>query len=340
MKHKIEINKLRNVKGVGDKTVERVREYLYKNKDDNKDLNKKEVKKKDKIEYNTVILGDCLDVLRSFPDKCIDMCVTSPPYWRKRDYGVEGQIGLEEDYKDYVNKLDEIFIEVRRVMKDKGTLWLNLGDSYCASAPGKKESWDTSGLHGSDSIKYQETLNDSIQKVKEKRFSDLKDKDLIGIPWRVAFSLQNSGWYLRNDIIWSKKDPMPESVKDRATVSHEYMFLFSKRKRYYFNFDEFKERAKGENYEFRNRRTVWEVSTDYYDDAHFAVFPEDLIEPCILTGSREGDVVLDPFFGRGTTGYVALKNNRKYIGIELSKDIINMSEKWIKNKMDKLNRKV
>ena len=351
---------------------------------------------------NKIIQGDVIETLRSLPDGIVHTCVTSPPYWGLRDYGVPGQIGLEPTPEEYVEKIVEVFREVRRVLRDDGTLWLNLGDSYANSNAGGNRRMSLKSTKG------------------------LKPKDLVGIPWRVAFALQADGWYLRSDIIWHKPNAMPESVKDRPTKAHEYIFLLSKSPRYYYDADAILEDAStytpntkgrqrnrgGRNDGFttpignvapkaagkRNRRTVWSVSTKPFKGAHFAVFPPDLIEPCILAGApekacphcgapwervterktidkegwgpskknhreylgeetifkkgygRAGDpivytvgwkptcqcegndgsgrgIVLDPFFGSGTTGIVAEKHGRQWIGIELNSEYVEIAKK-------------
>ncbi len=261
---------------------------------------------------NTILQGDAIERLKDIEDNTIQCVVTSPPYWGLRDYGKENQIGLEETPEEYVNNIVNVFREVKRALKDDGTLWLNLGDSY-----GEK-------------------------------------KQLIGIPWRVAFALQADGWYLRQDIIWHKPNPMPESVTDRCTKSHEYIFLLTKSANYYYDANAIKEPAqdwgtrdrsnfrKGtkdkllihhglKNANFaelgRNKRSVWKINIKPYKDAHFATFPEELPTLCIKAGSKENDIVLDPFFGSGTTGYVAQRLYRKWLGIELNPEYIKMANK-------------
>ena len=288
-----------------------------------------------------IIYGDCRDKLKELELESVQMCVTSPPYWGLRDYGHDDQLGLEETPEEYTANMVEVFSQVKRVLKDDGTLWLNLGDSYSASRS------------------YQVTDNkhtDVGNKMKSSIPVGLKAKDLVGIPWRVAFALQADGWYLRQDIIWHKPNPMPESITDRCTKSHEYIFLLSKSEKYFFDSDQIKEKAVGERWggnkpmntnnskdqdnqfkglsrerdmvsEFRNKRSVWTVNTKPYSDAHFAVFPEKLIEPCIQAGSKVGDIVLDPFFGSGTTGEVAERFGRNYIGIELNEDYKSLQQK-------------
>lgn len=295
-----------------------------------------------------LLTGDATTEVMSLDDKSIYTVVTSPPYYGLRDYDVDGQIGLEETPEEYVEKLVSLFREVKRVLKDDGTLWVNLGDSYNSGATGKHSNWG----------KKQTTNKGSLAQTSVKHLiKDIKPKDLIGIPWLFAFAMRNDGWYLRQDIIWHKPNPMPESVKDRCTKSHEYIFLFSKSQTYYFDGDAIKEdtltfddsvrdrdntklnntpgRAKmggltTNHYEKRNKRDVWSITTKPFKGAHFATFPEDLILPCILAGCPENETVLDPFNGSGTTGVVALKNNRNYIGIDLNKDYIKMADDRLK----------
>lgn len=307
---------------------------------------------------NDITQGDCLDMLRTLPSNFAHTCVTSPPYWGLRDYGVEGQLGLEATPEEYVQKLVEVFGEVRRVLRDDGTLWLNLGDSYAGSGKG---AWDNPR-----NVKNTYIPKSTDYKHIKKTAGDLKPKDLVGIPWMVAFALRADGWYLRSDIIWSKPNAMPESVTDRPTKAHEYIFLLSKSEKYYYDHESIKEDAVhgdpnsprgsrgvvgntnkgrredkprgsfGGKYggmafrairEKRNKRSVWTVTTKPFKDAHFATFPPDLIEPCILAGSPEGGYVLDPFFGSGTSGEVALKHNRKFIGVELNPEYIEIAKR-------------
>lgn len=392
-----------------------------------------------------VIQGDCLDVLKTLPDKFVDCCVTSPPYYGLRDYGtgtweggdpncphrrmskyspktttehaqpelagnvgdaiyktvcplcgavrVDKQIGLEETPDEYIQKLTEVFHEVKRVLKDDGTLWVNIGDSYAAQRGGTYQPAETlaGGVHG------KTTDGEIVNRGRSKNYNPtrnasaigLKHKDLIGIPWMLAFSLRADGWYLRQDIIWHKPNPMPESVKDRCTKSHEYIFLLSKKQNYYFDYEAIQElatgydgrkdtmnkgsqkyadannlqdgrtqtmaskgherwqyknlaekgqspnsmhirRANGEQdvvYPVRNKRDVWTISTQAVKEAHFATYPEELIKPCILAGSRKGGIVLDPFLGSGTTARVAISTNRKYLGIELNPQYIEIQKK-------------
>ena len=254
-----------------------------------------------------VLFGDCRDTLGAFIDKA-QMCVTSPPYYGLRNYGdEENQIGLEESPEEYIQNLVEVFRKVRDNLTDDGALWLNIGDSYYNYRPGKGQALS------------KQTVSNTRQDLPDKcarrgnKLKGLKEKDLIGIPWMLAFALRADGWYLRQDIIWNKPNPMPESVRDRCTKSHEYIFLLSKSQNYYFDVDAIKEPT-------RRKRSVWTVNNKPYKGAHFAVFPPDLIEPCIRAGSREGDIVLDPFMGSGTTAMVAKSLKRYYMGCELHEE--------------------
>ena len=306
------------------------------------------------IELNTIHCGDNCDVMRQMPDVCVNICVTSPPYFGLRDYGHDGQIGLEETPDAFVAKLVEVFREVRRVMRDDGTLWLNLGDSYSS---GGRTTTTTQTVRGDCSEEARRATN-----TRPPVIDGIKPKDLIGIPWRVAFALQADGWYLRSDIIWHKPNPMPESVTDRPTKSHEYIFLLSKSQKYFYDADAVREKG-GEPREMqekvvrgnpaergaawcyapgatgfgangtRNKRSVWTVSTQPYSGAHFATFPPKLIEPCILAGCPKGGVVLDPFMGAGTTALVAKDHNRRFIGIEINPDYVAICKKRIAQEM-------
>ena len=359
--------------------------------------NKIPLRKKVKEITNKVFLGDSREVLKEFPDKCIDTCITSPPYWGLRDYGtstwvggdkdcshrrdtkksdkcitghknfdemlgvgdaiykseckrcgakrVDSQIGLEDEVNDYIEQLVDVFGEVHRILKDDGTVWLNLGDSYSGST-GK-----SGGVSKIQSVKRQLDTG-SIGSLRPAKVAGLKRKDLIGIPWRAAFALQKYGWYLRQDIIWHKPNPMPEPTKDRCVNSHEYLFLLSKNPQYYFDADSIKEPSVTPNtgtswkqrkldgepmrhglqgaaavgagnfktYEKRNKRSVWTVPTKPYAGAHFATFPPELITPCIKAGSREGGIVLDPFMGSGTIAEYSKKLGRLYTGVELNEE--------------------
>jgi len=253
---------------------------------------------------DTILFGDCRDTLSTLNDK-VQMCVTSPPYYGLRNYGDEtNQIGHEDTPEEYIQNLVKVFQSVKNVLADDGTLWLNMGDSYYNYRPGKGQAL------------VQQTVSNSKQDLPDKcarrgnKLDGLKEKDLIGIPWMLAFALRADGWYLRQDIIWSKGNPMPESVRDRCTKSHEYVFLLSKNQNYYFDVDAIKEPT-------RRKRSVWNINKKGYKDAHFAVYPPELIKPCILAGSKKNDTILDPFMGSGTTAMVAKELGRYYIGCEL-----------------------
>jgi DNA modification methylase len=304
--------------------------------------------------------GDCLEVMNAWP-KClrVNCCVTSPPYFGLRDYGHAGQIGLEKTPAEYVSRLVEVFRAVRDHLEDDGTLWLNLGDSYGSSGgdifSGFNERWDGTGKNGK-----QSELGASVSTIPA-RDTGLRPKNLLGIPWRVAFALQADGWYLRSDIIWHKPNPMPESVTDRPTKAHEYIFLLAKSRTYYYDAAAIAELAKypGDTRHLRtdtrkdvdsfcadngsraatgnptgetvNRRTVWTVASQPFSGAHFATFPPDLIEPCIKAGCPVGGTVLDPFGGAGTTGLVADRLQRNALLIELNPDYAAMARDRIYN---------
>jgi len=256
---------------------------------------------------SALIAGDANRVLGRMPDAVFRTCVTSPPYWSLRDYHIDGQIGLESSVIDYVRNLARTFEGVRRVLRDDGTLWLNIGDSYTSGgrtwrAPDKKNPV-------------------RAMKVRPPTPDGLKPKDLIGIPWRLAFALQEAGWYLRADLIWNKPNCQPESVQDRPTRSHEYLFLFSKSANYYYN----AKAVRGPNK--RNLRTVWDIYTQAYKAAHFATFPPALVAPCVALTSEPGDLVLDPFIGSGTTGLVAHDMGRRFVGVELNPEYVAIAER-------------
>lgn len=265
-------------------------------------------------------LGDCRDVLPTLPERSIHCCVTSPPYFGLRDYGADRQIGLEQTPDAFVQELVEVFREVRRVLRDDGTLWLNLGDSYNAYNGNRGASC------GSANQRHHEIMP-GLPGGSGLTVPGLKNKDLIGIPWRVAFALQADGWYLRQDIIWHKPNPMPESVRDRCTKAHEYIFLLSKSPRYYFDSEAIRETAVGSD--TRNRRSVWSIPTRPFKGAHFATFPPDLIKPCILAGCPTGGTVLDPFSGAGTTGLVCQQTGRGYVGVELNPDYLELQRQRV-----------
>lgn len=300
---------------------------------------------------NLILAGDALKELQKLESNSIHCCVTSPPFWGLRDYGVEGQIGLEKTPEEYVAQITLVFREVKRVLRNDGTLWVNLGDSYYGS-------W---GSMSHDIDGKAKRSGYSSRPVGSYKHPILKSKDLVGIPWRVAFALQNDGWFLRSDIIWNKPNPMPESVRDRPTKSHEYIFLLTKSRRYYFDNAAIKEpcvsldpshpsfrpnsRALGftgerkvftgkheksfraYSIEGKNKRSVWTVTTRPNKLAHTATFPEDLITPCVLAGCPPKGIVLDPFLGSGTTAFVARANDREFIGIELNPNYVEIAKK-------------
>ena len=312
---------------------------------------------------DTVLFGDCRKTLGTLHAQITTgiaerprMCVTSPPYYGLRDYGGEDeQIGQEQTPEEFVEQLVDVFRKVRDCLADDGTLWLNIGDSYYNYRPGKGQALNKQSVSNT-----KQDLPDECPR-RGNKLEGLKEKDLIGIPWMLAFALRADGWYLRQDIIWHKPNPMPESVKDRCTKSHEYIFLMSKSKQYYYNNDAIKEPAKdwgtrdrtkgkyhnkgtglqphsglSKSYPKKNKRSVWSVTNKPYKGAHFACYPPDLIEPCILAGSEEGDIILDPFMGSGTTAMVAKKNSRAYIGCELHEEYASLQTDRISTIPNKL----
>lgn len=336
------------------------------------------------MEINKIYHGDSLAILKTFTDGCINCCVTSPPYWGLRDYGNDAQLGLEDTPEQFIKNMVDVFREVKRTLKDDGTLWLNIGDSYAGSGKGPPGN-----ISGDEHSMYEKT--------KPYKSEYIKPKDLIGIPWMLAFALREDGWYLRQDIIWSKPNPMPESVTDRCTKSHEYIFLFSKYPKYYYDSESIKTPLKessinrlsqnidcqngsdrvpnkingnmkavgqfvggkkhknlqengqsnhtfhktrnsnGQEWESKdgmaNKKSVWTVATMPFKESHFATFPEKLIVDCIKAGCPENGIVLDPFMGAGTTGLVARKLNRGYIGCELNQEYIKIAENRIFNEI-------
>jgi len=300
---------------------------------------------------DTILFGDCRETLKEFDGKA-RMCVTSPPYYGLRDYGgEENQIGQEQTPEEYIQNLVEVFREVKNVLTDDGTLWVNIGDSYYNYRPGRGQ-----GLVKQTVSNTKQDLPDVCPR-RGNKLDGLKEKDLIGIPWMLAFALRADGWYLRQDIIWHKPNPMPESVRDRCTKSHEYIFLLSKNKKYFYDNEAIKEpakdwgtrdRSKGKyhnegtglqphsglekSYTTKNKRSVWSVTNKPYKGSHFAVFPSDLIEPCIKAGSEEGDIVLDPFMGSGTTAVVSKSLGRHYIGCELHEEYGKLIQKRLSEK--------
>ena len=299
-----------------------------------------------------LLIGDCIASMQTLAAGSAQTCVTSPPYFGLRDYGHAGQLGLEATPDEYVAKMVEVFREVRRVLADDGTLWLNIGDSYGTGTKAARQASKTSTKISAKQHEAQGARNGGPA------------KQLLGIPWRLAFALRADGWYLRQDIIWHKPNPMPESVRDRCTKAHEYIFLFSKQERYYFDSEAMKEPAvgnasgaaasfkrsgskreqtiPGQGYgthrperedvaynETRNRRSVWTVATRPYKGAHFATYPPALVEPCVLAGSRPGDTILDPFGGSGTTGEVAVLAGRRAVLCELNPEYVALAERRI-----------
>jgi len=306
---------------------------------------------------NKIEFGDCREIMSRWKDEGIKVqtCVTSPPYFGLRDYGHNGQIGLEQTVGEYVANMVDVFRHVWHILEDDGTVWLNLGDSYYNYRPGKGQSLNKQTIASND----QDLPSECARRGN--KLEGLKEKDLIGIPWRVAFALQEFGWYLRQDIIWHKPNPMPESVRDRCTKSHEYIFLLSKNPQYYFDNEAIKEpaihsdrtagnknaqkgtgvdkmdtrngllKAQQKVYELRNKRDVWSVNVRPYKGAHFATYPTALIEPCIKAGSRINDIVFDPFMGSGTTAQVAKQLGRQYLGCELNKEYEKLQQERIGN---------
>jgi DNA modification methylase len=310
-----------------------------------------------------IIQGDCLEGLRTLPDASVHCCVTSPPYWGLRDYGHASQIGLEATPEAYVARMVDVFREVRRVLREDGTCWVNLGDSYAATTKqtGRNDNGQRAAAPASWNCRYE------YERTKIRTSGGLKPKDLVGIPWRVAFALQADGWWLRQDIIWHKPNPMPESVRDRCTKAHEYVFLLTKSERYFYDAEavseaaatagqaglgfypmraaamnrkpsgnEAKDPSDGIRPLTRNRRSVWTITTKPYSGAHFAVMPPDLVEPCIKAGCPEGGTVLDPFAGSGTTLAVAAQLGRNGIGCELNPEYIKLAEERVAKAKAKL----
>ena len=317
---------------------------------------------------NKIICGDALETLRSFPDESISCCITSPPYYGLRDYKSDGQIGREKTVEEYLDRLVAVFREVRRVLKSGGTCFLVIGDSYAGSGGGKGQYMDP---------KYPKGRNGQNPSITQKVLG-YKSKDLMGIPWRLAFALREDGWYLRSDIIWHKENAMPEACKDRPTRSYEHIFLLSKSPRYYYDYDSLAEpmkevskkryvrgrskenkylnensgakiqkineargygQYKGDNIpQFRNKRDIWTINTTSFRGNHYAAFPPKLAEICMITGCPKGGIILDPFIGSGTVGLIALLHNRKYIGIELNEEYVDLARKRIETEVKKLGK--
>lgn len=260
-----------------------------------------------------IIEADARAALARLPSGSVQCVVTSPPYWGLRDYGIPGQIGLEPTMAEFIQSLSAIFAEVKRILKDDGVLWLNIGDGYTSGNRG----WRAPDKKNPNRAMSQRPDNPP----------GLKDKDLIGIPWRLAFALQENGWFLRSDIVWHKPNAMPESVKDRPTRAHEYIFMLTKSERYTYHHESVKERA--DDGTMRNRRSVWSINTSGSGSSHIAAFPEALVMPCILAATQPGEYVLDPFFGSGTVGVVARRLGRRYIGIELNPLYVREAERTL-----------
>jgi site-specific DNA-methyltransferase (cytosine-N4-specific) len=265
---------------------------------------------------STIYQGDALTVLRRLPADSVRCVVTSPPYWGLRDYGIAEQIGLEETLPQFIHRLVAVFAEVKRVLTPDGTLWLNIGDGYTSGnrrwrAPDKKNP-----------ARAMDVRPDTPE--------GLKPKDLLGVPWRLAFALQDKGWYLRGDVVWNKPNAMPESVRDRPARSHEYLFMLTKSEKYFYDWKSSREEADGGG--LRNRRSVWHVNTKPFAGAHFATFPPELIRPCVNASSEPGDYVLDPFFGSGTVGLVCREEGRECLGIELNPEYVALAVERLKSK--------
>lgn len=272
------------------------------------------------LRESAIFEGDALAVLQRLPSQSVQCLVTSPPYWGLRDYNNTDQIGLEPTLPQFINKLTSVFREARRVLRDDGVFWLNIGDGYTSGNRGWRAPDKKNPARAMD--------------VRPNTPDGLKPKDLLGIPWRLALALQDDGWYLRADIIWNKPNAMPESVKDRPTRSHEYVFMLTKDEKYYYD------RLSILDQNGRNRRSVWDVHTQGFAGAHFATFPPKLVEPCILASTRAGDLVLDPFFGSGTVGVVAEGLGRRYVGIELNPDYVSLAAKRLSTTESKIVRLV
>ena len=263
-----------------------------------------------RVGQGRILIGDALTKLKELPDNSVRCCITSPPYWGLRDYGIQGQIGAEMDINHFFDSLVDVFREVRRVLTEDGTFWLNIGDSYTSGGRKWRQTDKKNAARGMD---YRPPTPEG-----------LKPKDLIGVPWKLAFKLQEDGWYLRTDIVWHKPNGQPESVRDRPTRSHEFVFMFSKSEKYFYDYQAVQEPSADGN--TRRRRSVWSINTKPFKGAHFAVFPPELVEVCMKAGSTQGDMVLDPFLGSGTVGLVATELGRDWVGIELNEEYADIAK--------------
>lgn len=268
---------------------------------------------------SNIIVDDVRQALKNLPSETIQTVITSPPYWGLRDYGEQNQIGQESHPDEYITNLVNIFNEIKRILKKDGTVWINIGDTYVGTGH-KKDSKDPKNPEGRNGQAV--ALNHKVE--------GLKPKDMIGIPWKLSFALQKDGWYLRSDIIWNKLNALPSPVRDRPVSSYEHIFLLSKSRKYFYDYEAVKEPTI-DGKSTRSLRDVWNVNTKPFKEAHFAVYPKELILPCVLAGSREGDTIFDPFSGSGTTGIAALQNGRNYIGVESNKDYALLSQNRILN---------
>lgn len=267
---------------------------------------------KPQLGTGTLYNGGALETLRVLPDESVQAIVTSPPYWGLRDYGVDGQIGAEPTLPEYIQALVEVFEEAKRVLRQDGVFWLNVGDNYTSGGRTWRQSDKKLAARG---MTYRPDTPEGM-----------KPKDLIGVPWMLAFALRDAGWYLRTDIVWNKPNANPESVRDRPTRSHEFVFMFTRSQKYYYDVEATIE-ASDDGRKTRRKRTVWSINTEPFPEAHFACFPTKLVEPCIRASSKPGDVILDPFFGSGTVGEVARNNGRNFVGVELSEEYSEIAKR-------------
>jgi site-specific DNA-methyltransferase (adenine-specific) len=272
-----------------------------------------------------LMVGDCIESMRTLDAQSVNCCVTSPPYFGLRDYGIDGQLGVEATPDEYIAGMVKVFSEVHRVLRDDGTLWLNIGDSYYNHRTGHGGGMPGQSFHAGQQLGKPDKVSGCLRRAT--KLEGIREKELIGIPWMLAFALRSSGWLIRQEIIWSKPNPTPEKVTDRCTRSHEHIFLLTKKSHYWFDYEPIME--KGENGELRRKRSVWNVQTRRFKGAHFATFPPELIEPCVLAGCPEGGTVLDPFGGSGTTAAVASRNARKSIICEINPEFAAMTPRRV-----------